>query len=107
MPVAKAKKVITQNKDRMNFRLDPKIKARVSRAAAISGQGLTDFAISALIERADEILERHDSLLISNEDYEFFLVSLEDHKKPSSRSRRAAARYRRGERKGVKYRLAD
>lgn len=33
----------------MHFRLDPKIKARVARAAAaITDQGLTDFAVSAL-----------------------------------------------------------
>jgi uncharacterized protein (DUF1778 family) len=107
MSVAKAKKARTQNKDRMHFRLDPEIKARVARAAAISGQELTDFAVSTLSERADEILERHDSLLISSEDYEFFLNSLEDRRKPSNRSRAAAGRYRRGRRKGVRYHLVD
>ena len=50
MAVAKAKKVSTVNKDRMHFRLAPDIKARVARAASITGQGLTDFAISALSE---------------------------------------------------------
>jgi uncharacterized protein (DUF1778 family) len=107
MAVAKAKKVSTANKDRMNFRLDPDIKARVTRAAAISGQGLTDFAVSALSERADEILERHDSLLLNAKDYDFFLKSLDNSRKPSQRSQAAAARYRRGRRKGVTYRFAD
>src|SRR3989442_6896920 len=40
MTLAKAKKVGTADKDRMHFRLDPDIKARVARAAAITGQGL-------------------------------------------------------------------
>ena len=107
MAAVKAKKVTTRNKGRMNFRLDPEIKARVARAAAISGQELTDFAVSTLSERADQILERHDSLLLSSEDYNFFLNSLDDDREPSERSRAAARRYRRGRRKGVRYRFAD
>jgi uncharacterized protein (DUF1778 family) len=80
MAVAKAKKLSTATKDRMHFRLVPDIKARVARAAFITGQGLTDFAISALSERADEILERHDTVLLDAEAYNFFLESL-DHRR--------------------------
>ncbi|HLA10348.1 MAG TPA: DUF1778 domain-containing protein [Pyrinomonadaceae bacterium] len=107
MAVAKAKKVSTANKDRMHFRLAPDIKARVVRAASITGQGLTDFAISALSERADEILERHDTVLLDTDAYGFFLESLDHRRKPSPASRAAAARYRRGQRKGLRHRLAD
>jgi uncharacterized protein (DUF1778 family) len=108
MVVAKrVKKVTTKNKDRMNFRLGPEVKERVARAAEISGQGLTDFAVAALIDRADEILARHESLLLGSDEYEFFLRALEEDRKPSKRSRAAAIRYRRGRREGVKYRLAD
>lgn len=50
MAVAKAKKVTSENKDRMHFRLAPDIK-RESPAPPLSpGQGLTDFALSALNE---------------------------------------------------------
>lgn len=107
MAVAKAKKISTANKDRMHFRLDPDIKARVVRAASIAGQGLTDFAISALRERADEILVRHDTVLLDDQAYNFFLESLEHRRKSSLASHTAAARYRRGQRKGVRYRFAD
>ena len=107
MQSAKVKNVRTPDKDRMHFRLAPEIKERVVRAAAITGQGLTDFAVSALKEVADEILERHDSVLLNRKDYHFFLKSLDDHRKPSRRSRLAAARYRRGRRKGVRYRLVN
>jgi len=103
----RVRKVKTSGKDRMHFRLDPKIKERVSRAAAITGQGLTDFAVSALIERADEILERYESVLLNDEEYQFFLNALDDTRKPSRRSRTAAARYRRGSRKGGRYHFAD
>lgn len=91
----------------MHFRLASEIKERVIRAAAITGQGLTDFAVSALSERADQILERHEGILLNRKDYSFFLTSLDRAKAPSRTSKAAAARYRRGKRKGVTYRSAD
>ena len=103
----KVTKTQSASKDRMHFRLAAEIKDRVTRAAAITGQGLTDFAISALSERADEILDRQETLLLNRKEYDFFLSSLDNDRKPSRRSRTAAARYRRGVRKGVRYRLAD
>ncbi len=103
MATVDAKKATTSEKDRMHFRLDSKIKARVVRAAAITGQGLTDFAVSTLSEKADQILERHDTVVLTSGDYDYFLKALADDKKPSRRSRAAAGRYRRGRRKGVRY----
>jgi len=103
MSAMNAKKVPTRNKDRLNFRLDPEIKARVVRAAAITGQEVTDFAVSTLNEKATEILERHDRLTLNSDDYEFFLKALSQDRKPSKRSRDAARRYRQGKRKGVSY----
>ena len=79
----------------MHFRLDPKIKARVARAAAIRCQGLTDFAVSALSEKADQILARHDTILLTTVEYSFFLNALAKDRKPSKRSRAAAKRYQR------------
>jgi Uncharacterized protein conserved in bacteria len=101
-----ATKDVPVKKARMNFRLDAEIKERVARAAAITGQEVTDFAVSTLSLRADEIIERHTHLELNEKDYNFFLASLSEDKKPSKRSRSAAERYRRGRRKGVKY-IAD
>src|SRR2546425_9994062 len=106
MSIVDSKKPQTIEKDRMHFRLDPKIKARVARAAAITGQGLTDFAVSTLSEKADQILARHDTILLASDEYSFFLNALEDDRKPSKRSRAAAKRYQRGRRKGVRYQVA-
>ena len=105
--MAKARNIKTSNKDRMHFRVDPEIKARVTRAAAITGQGLTDFAVAALSKRADEILERHERILLNRNDYNFFLRSLDRTTRPSRRSRTAASRYRTGRRKGIEYHFAD
>lgn len=94
---------------RMNFRLAPEIKERVARAASLAGQDLTEFAVATLSEKADEVLERHNQLLLGNEDYHFFLDTLSEIKvpKPSERSLKAATRYSQGTRKGVRYELAD
>jgi uncharacterized protein (DUF1778 family) len=98
-----ANKDVTIKKARMNFRLEAAIKERVARAAAITGQELTAFAVSTLSLRADEIIEKHTNLMLNSKDYDFFLASLNDDGKPSKRARSAARRYRKGKRKGVKY----
>lgn len=107
MSVVKHKTMSGQS--RLNVRLSPEIKARVARAAGLIGQDLTEFAVATLNQRADEILEKHDSMLLASEDYRFFLDALGDTEvgEPSERSKEAAARYRRGKRKGVRYHVAD
>lgn len=94
---------------RMNFRLASNVKERIARAAALSGQDLTEFAVTTLSEKADQIIERHDQILLSSEDHEFFLKALSEEivQEPSERSRTAAEKYRQGTRKGVRYTLAD
>ena len=94
---------------RLNFRLTPEIKSRVVRAATIVGQDLTEFAVSTLSQKADEVLEKHDNLLLGTADYQFFLdaLSVTKARKPSRKSLQAATKYRQGVRKGVRYQLAD
>lgn len=94
---------------RLNFRLAPEVKNRIARAAALTGRDLTEFAVAALNEKADEVIERHDHVLLDSEDYRFFLnaLSAKESSEPSARSIAAADRYRRGKRKGVRYHLAD
>lgn len=107
MATVDPKKTKTNDKDRMHFRLDPKIKARVAQAASITGQGLTDFAVSALSEKADQVLARHDTILLTSDEYKFFLNALAEDHKPSRRSRAAAKRYQRGRRKGGSYHVGN
>ena len=107
MPVVKNKN--TSQQSRLNFRLAPEIKARVARAATVVGQDLTEFAVATLSQKADEVLEKHDRVLLGSEDYQFFLdaLSAADAGKPSKKSKKAADEYRRGTRKGARYHLAD
>jgi uncharacterized protein (DUF1778 family) len=105
MSAIKTRRVRTGDKERLNFRLDPEIKARVVRAAALTGQGVTDFAVSTLDEKAVEIIDRHASLELNSQDYQYFLRALTRSTQPSKRSRDAARRYRQGKRKGVRYHI--
>ena len=107
MPVVKNKN--TSQQSRLNFRLAPEIKARVARAATVVGQDLTEFAVATLSQKADEVLEKHDRVLLGSDDYQFFLdaLSAADAGKPSKKSNKAADEYRRGTRKGARYHLAD
>jgi uncharacterized protein (DUF1778 family) len=94
---------------RLNFRLAPNVKERVARAAALSGQDLTEFAVATLSEKADLVIERHDNLLLGSDEHDFFLKALSESgiAEPSERSRAAAEKYRQGIRKGVRHNLAD
>ncbi|HEX8377985.1 MAG TPA: DUF1778 domain-containing protein [Pedobacter sp.] len=99
----------SREQSRMNIRLAPAIKERVARAATLSGQDLTEFAVATLSEKADLAIERHDHLLLGSEEHEFFLNALAEPiiQELSERSRSAAEKYRQGSRKGVRHTLAD
>src|SRR5262252_5171096 len=104
MSVVNAKKTSARTIARMNFRINAEIKARVARAAAITGQELTDFAVSTLNEKATAIIERYDTITLDRDDYEFFLKALDKKaQKPSKRALSAARRYRQGRRKGARH----
>lgn len=109
MSTAKVTSNAGSDQSRLNVRLSTEIKARISRAAALTGRDLTEFAVATLNEKADEVIERYENVLMNGGDYKLFLDALEDKKKPkaSKKSLEAAARYRRGTRKGVRYSLAD
>ena len=94
---------------RLNVRLSPAVKERIIKVAALCGQDLTEFAVAALSEKANHIIEQHDNLLLGTAEYNFFLNALSDssESEPSERSRNAAEKYRQGTRKGVRYILAD
>jgi uncharacterized protein (DUF1778 family) len=81
---------------RLDFRLTSDVKATIEKAAAASGQSVTDFAVSTLYERAKKVLEEESVRRLSNRDRDIFLQMLDDtNRKPNVALRRAAARYKR------------
>ena len=79
---------------RLNFRLPPEIKERVETAALVSGLTVTDFAITALANTAEEVLEKHQTRVLSNRDRDIFLAMLENPPAPNEALKKAVKEYK-------------
>ena len=80
---------------RFNFRLPAEIKDRIEKAAIVSGLTVTDFAISALTNTADEVLEKHHTRILSDRDRDIFLAMLDENPEPNEALLNAVAEYKR------------
>ena len=78
--------------ERLDFRLSEEHKELLERAAAISGQPLTSFAVAHLLQKAREIIEQHDRTVLNRADWVRFQEILESEKEPSPALMRAAER---------------
>ncbi len=85
----------TTQSARLNFRLPPEIKERIENAALVSGVTVTDFAITALANTAEEVLEKHQTRVLSNRDRDIFLAMLEDDSEPNEALKKAVEEYKR------------
>ncbi|MGI8640882.1 MAG: DUF1778 domain-containing protein [Pyrinomonadaceae bacterium] len=79
---------------RLNFRLPPEIKERIENAALVSGVTVTDFAISALANMAEEVLEKHTRRVLSRRDRDIFLAMLENPPEPNEALKKAVKEYK-------------
>ena len=79
---------------RFNFRLPADIKERIEKAAIVSGLTVTDFAINALANTADEVLEKHHNRILSDRDRDIFLDMLENPPEPNEALLAAVQEYR-------------
>ncbi|RJQ62948.1 MAG: DUF1778 domain-containing protein [Desulfobacteraceae bacterium] len=83
-----------QSVERINFRLPAAGKAMIERAAAVTGQSLTDFAKASLLRCAQEALDAHNRILLSQEDCAAFMAMLEKESEPTAAMKRAIERYK-------------
>ena len=90
MQLIKEKKEI----GRINVRVDASIKKRISKAAYILGQDITEFTVSTLSERAREVIEKFDRFELSeNEKNDLFALLDGPVAKPTKKSLKAVKRY--------------
>jgi uncharacterized protein (DUF1778 family) len=78
--------------ERLDVRISTEHKALITRAAAVSGQPVSAFAIAAMVQRARIVLAEHEHTVLSARDREAFLEALDDDQ-PSDRLREAAGRF--------------
>lgn len=83
------------SESRLNFRLPAHIKERVENAALVSGITVTDFAVTALSNTADDVLSKFNDRTLTNRDRDKFLRLLDNPPQPNATLRKAAARYKR------------
>jgi uncharacterized protein (DUF1778 family) len=83
------------NNARLNFRLPAHLKELIERAAAQTGQTVSDFAVSTLSANARAVLQQQEITELSNRDRDLFLAMLDNTaSKPNKALIAAAKRYR-------------
>ncbi len=89
MPTLQKKKP----KTRLDFRLDMEAKEVITQAAHVTGKSLSEFAVSSLVQSAQDVLEKHQTITFSNRDFDAFLEAIESEEEPNDALKRAAERY--------------
>lgn len=85
---------LEQTISRLNFRLPLELKEKIEEAAIISGLTVTDFAINALVNSAENVLEKHQNRVLSNRDRDIFLKMLKSETEPNEELKKLAAEYK-------------
>jgi len=78
---------------RMDFRLQPAHKRRIERAAALTGQTVSSFAVSVLLREANQLLSEETEIVLNAKASREFIARLDRDIKPNRRLRRAAKRH--------------
>lgn len=79
---------------RLEMRLSEDHKRLLEQAAALAGQPLTSFAVSHLLEDAQEILDRHRRTTLSAADQKRFVEILDSDEQPAPALKKAVKRYK-------------
>ncbi|MCK2025666.1 DUF1778 domain-containing protein [Microbacterium sp. SSW1-47] len=58
---------------RLEFRVTSEQKAAIEEAAAIEGRTVTDFSAAALVERAEEVIQRDRRMLVDMVRFDAFI----------------------------------
>ncbi len=84
------------NDARLNFRLPSELKQIIEQAAAHTGQTVSDYAVSTLVENARRVIDEHDRTVLSRRDRAVFIKLLDDETaKPNQALAAAARKYKR------------
>ena len=81
-------------RDRVNFRIASDAKDKIEEAATLLGTSLSGFAVQTLVERANEVIERHNRVVLSDRDRDVFLSLLAE-ETPNKALRKAVQTHKR------------
>lgn len=80
-----------EDNNRLQIRVIPTHKARIARAAAILNTDLTQFVIQTALREADAVIERAESIAVSDHDFTRILDLLENPPAPNAKLKSAIA----------------
>jgi uncharacterized protein (DUF1778 family) len=89
---SKRAKAPARTKPMLSFRMDEETRDLVDRAAAAAGQNRTDFMITALRERAVEVLLAQRLFALNDADWAAFVERLDDPPPPNAKLKALLAR---------------
>ncbi len=84
---------VTRNA-RLEFRAAAAQKELIERAAFLTGQTVSAYAVSTLVENATQVVEYANRIKLGERDRELFLALLDADAEPNEALRKAAADYR-------------
>jgi uncharacterized protein (DUF1778 family) len=85
---------MTTKTERLEMRLTAEQKQVLERAALLNGQMLASFIRSQLMERAQEIIERHTRTVMSERDFTRFLELIDRSAEPAAALKSAYRRHK-------------
>lgn len=85
----------TVKQERMHIRLDALSKQKLERAASYAHKSLSDFVLGQALHAADEVIHEHETLELSQADWDLFLSALEHPPAPNAKLKRAFAEHKR------------
>ncbi len=94
---------MAQQSTQFNIRMAVENKMKVERAARAANQSLTEFAEAAVVQRAEEVLERQERILLSDRDFERFVKMMTAEAAPTETALREAAEFNQGKMDGSRY----
>ncbi len=84
----------TIKQKRMHIRLDYPSKRKLEQAAAYVHKSLSEFVLGQALRAADETIQEHETLTLTQADWDVFLDALENPPKPSAKLRHAFAEHK-------------
>lgn len=84
-----------KNESRISCRVLPALKEKVEAASRLRGLTLTSFIEVALSEKADEVLEQEERIVLSQQAFQDFIQALEAPETPSAKALEAVRLYKR------------
>ena len=77
----------------MHIRLDARSKLKLERAAAYAEKSLSEFVLGHALQAADEVIQDHETIVLSQDDWERFLDALENPPEPTEKLKQLFAEH--------------